>query len=94
MRGAIVIVAIILAIIFAGGVINVGGAPLFARIDSGLRITFLMDLHYTLFSFAHRGEQGVEGTVGRAKGRADDLQQKAEFGKRQKYKRLDAESSY
>jgi hypothetical protein len=94
MRVAIVVIAGILIVIFIGGAVNLGKAPLFGHIDSVLKTTVLMDLHYTVFSMIYRGERAVGAGFEKTTADIDDLQRKAEFGKKQKYQRLDKESHY
>jgi hypothetical protein len=94
MRIAILIVAVALAVIFVGGAINIGRAPLFGHIDSALGTTALMNLHYTVFSMVYRGQGSAGAGYGKTKSDIDDMAKKAEFGKREKYKRLDRESTY
>lgn len=94
MRPVIVIIGIILLVIFLGGAVNLGKAPLFGHIDSVLGTHALMNLHYTVFSILYRGEEsGGEFGAG-TRANIDDMAKKAEFGKRQKYKRLDRASDY
>jgi hypothetical protein len=60
MRTAIVVIVIILAIVLLGGVINLGGAPIFRHIDSVLGTNVLMTAHNTVFFFLHRAQQRIE----------------------------------
>lgn len=92
MRIAIVIVAVALAVIFFGGAVNLGSAPLFGHIDRVLGTTALMDLHYKVFSMIYRGEGAVGEEYQRTRGTVDELERKAEFGKTQKYRQLDKAS--
>lgn len=54
MRPVVIIVALVLGIIFFGGAVPLGQAPLFGHIDQALGTHFFMKLHYTIFSFAYR----------------------------------------
>ncbi len=94
MRVAILVIAIILLVIFLGGAVKLGKAPLFGHIDSVLGTTALMRLHYTVFSVIYHGKESAgefgEGT----RSEIDDMAKKAEFGKKQNYKRLDKASDY
>jgi hypothetical protein len=94
MRVAIVAIGCILLVIFLGGAVNLGKAPLFGHIDSVFGTTALMRLHYSVFSFIHHGGESA-GHIGEStRSGIDDMAHKAEFGKKQKYKRLDKESDY
>ena len=63
MRTAIVVIAIILAIVLLGGVVNLGGAPIFSHVDSVLGTDVLMTAHNTMFFFLHRAQQRIEETI-------------------------------
>ena len=60
MRTAIVVIVIILAIVLLGGVVNLGGAPIFSHVDSVLGTDVLMTAHNTVFFFLHRAQQRIE----------------------------------
>ena len=94
MRIAILVICVLLLVIFVGGAVNLGRAPLFGHIDSALGTTALMNLHYTVFSLLYRGEDSAGNLGEGTRSGIDDMAKKAEFGKRQKYKRLDRESDY
>ncbi len=94
MRIAIVVIGIILLVIFLGGAVNLGKAPLFGHIDSVLGTTALMRLHYAVFSVIYHGEESAEEFGQGTRSGIDDMAQKAEFGKKQKYKRLNKASDY
>jgi hypothetical protein len=94
MRIVIVIAAVMLALIFFGGAVQLGSASLFGHIDRVLGTTVLMDLHYGLFSMIYRGESAVGQGYQRSRGTVDELEKKAEFGKTQKYKQLDRAGQY
>ena len=89
MRIAILIVVMVLALIFFGGAVQLGSAPLFGHIDRVLGTTALMDLHYGVFSMIYRGERAVGQGYQKSRGTVEDLEKKAEFGKTQKYKQLE-----
>jgi hypothetical protein len=76
MRALIVVVLVALGIIFVGGSLSVGGAPIFHHIDSLLRTNFLMKVHYTTFYFLYRGEQRVFDGVSRTKTEIEEFQQR------------------
>ena len=90
MRALILVVLVILAIIFLGGGVNLGKAPLFGHIDAVLGTNALMNMHYAIFSWLYRGERSVAEGIGRTGGDID------EFTKRplgidnpKKYRQLD-----
>ncbi|MGO9568990.1 MAG: hypothetical protein ACLP5H_15755 [Desulfomonilaceae bacterium] len=60
MRTAIIVIVIILAIVLLGGVVNLGGAPIFSHIDSVLGTDVLMSAHNTIFFFLSRAQHRVE----------------------------------
>ena len=60
MRTAVVVIVIILAIVLLGGIVNLGGAPIFRHIDSVLGTNVLMTAHNTVFFFLHRAQQRIE----------------------------------
>ncbi len=60
MRTFVAVIVIVLAIILIGGVVNVGGAPIFSRIDSLLGTNILMKAHNTVFFFLHRVKSTVD----------------------------------
>lgn len=94
MRVVIVIVSVILLVIFLGGAVKLGKAPLFGHIDSALGTDALMNLHYTIFSILYRGEDSAGEFGANTRSDIDNMAKKAEFGKREKYKRLDKASQY
>ena len=94
MRTAIIIVVLVVAIIFFGGAVQLGSAPLFGHIDRVLGTTALMDLHYGLFSMIYQGERAVGQRLQKGRSTVDELEKKAEFGKREKYKQLDRAGQY
>jgi hypothetical protein len=76
MRALIVVVLVALGIIFVGGSLSVGGAPLFQHIDSLLRTHFLMKVHSKTFFFLYRGERNVHDGVSRTKSDIVEFQQR------------------
>jgi hypothetical protein len=94
MRAAIVVIVIILAIVLIGGVVNLGGAPIFRHIDSVLGTNVLMTAHYTLFFFLHSAQQRVEEESARANKELKDFQEKPiGIDKKGHYQKLDEASS-
>ncbi len=76
MRTVIVIVVILLAIVFVGGVLNIGGRPLFGHMDRIIGKSLFMDIHRSCFFFLYRGHRTMDMGVDKTK---SDL---GEFGKR------------
>ncbi len=90
MRAAIVVIVIILAIVLIGGVVNLGGAPIFRHIDSVLGTNVLMTAHNTLFFFLHRAQQRVEEESSRANKELKEFQEKPiGIDKKGHYQKLD-----
>jgi hypothetical protein len=94
MRIAIVVIGVILLVVFLGGAVKLGKAPLFGHIDSLLGTTALMRLHFTVFSVLYRGGESAGEFGASTRSGIDDMAKKAEFGKKQNYKRLDKASEY
>ena len=94
MRTAIVVIAIIVAIVLLGGVVNLGGAPIFRHIDSVLGTHVLMTTHNTMFFFLHRAQQRIEEQSSKA---GDELQKFQDeplgIDTKGRYKKLDEASS-
>ncbi|HTY21937.1 MAG TPA: hypothetical protein VMC85_02335 [Desulfomonilaceae bacterium] len=76
MRALIIVVIALLAIIFVGGSVNVGSAPIFQHMDSLLRTDVLMDLHYSVFYFLYRGEDNAAAGLSRTKSDLEQFQDK------------------
>jgi hypothetical protein len=94
MRTAIIVIVIILAIILLGGVVNLGGAPIFRHIDSVLGTNVLMTSHNTLFFFLHRAHQRIEKESSRAGEELKEFQEKPiGIDKKDHYKKLDEAGS-
>ncbi len=90
MRALIIVVIVVLAVIYIGGALKVGGAPIFGHIDSILGTGVLMKIHYSTFWLLYRGERTAES--GLTKTREDiDQFKKTPVGidKEKKYKQLD-----
>jgi hypothetical protein len=66
MRTIILVIAIVLAIVLLGGVVNLGGAPIFSHIDSVLGTDVLMRAHESVFFFLHRAQTRIEEESSRA----------------------------
>jgi hypothetical protein len=94
MRSVITVVVIALAVIFAGGVINIGGAPVFARMDRVIKTGVFMNLHRSCFFFLYRGERSMESGVGRTKSEVDEFNKRPiGIDRKGEYKRLDDAAS-
>jgi hypothetical protein len=68
MRTLIIVVLAALAIIFVAGTLNVGGEPIFQRLDSMLGADVFMDLHDSIFFFVYRWKDRADSGLSRAKG--------------------------
>lgn len=94
MRTAIVVIVIILAIVLLGGVVNLGGAPIFSHVDSVLGTDVLMTAHNTMFFFLHRAQQRIEEQSSKT---GEDLKKFQEeplgIETKGRYKKLDDASS-
>lgn len=63
MRTLAIVLAIFLAVVFIGGAVNLGRAPLFQHIDTALDTDVLMDLHYGVYFFLNKGGREYERTT-------------------------------
>lgn len=90
MRVFIVVLAVVLAVIFVGGSLPVGGNSIFGHIDSALGISALTSLHNSVFFFLHRGTDRIEDGLSKT---GKDLQEFEErpigIDNKSKYKQLD-----
>ncbi len=94
MRSIITAVVIALAVVFAGGVINIGGAPLFARVDGLIGTHLFMNVHRSCFFFLYRGEAALDYGVGKTKAEVDEFSKRPIGIDRQKqYQKLDEAGS-
>jgi hypothetical protein len=93
MRALIIVIFALLAIIFVGGSLNVGGAPIFQHLDSLLHTDVLMDLHSSVFYFLYRGEYSAGEGLSRTKSDLEQFQQKpAGIDKRGYQRKIDKAS--
>jgi hypothetical protein len=76
MRALIIVIFALLAIIFVGGSLNIGGAPIFQHLDSLLHTDVLMDLHSSIFYFFYRVEHSAGEGLSRTKSDLEQFQQK------------------
>ena len=89
MRTFVIVVIIILAIIFLGGAVPIGNAPLFGHVDSILGTSALMKLHKGVFFLLYRGEESVESGVERTGAEIEGFQQTPlGLDKAEKHKKL------
>jgi hypothetical protein len=94
MRTAIVVIVIIIAIVLLGGVVNLGGAPIFRHIDSVLGTNVLMTAHNTLFFFLHRAQQRIEEQSSKAGEELEKFQEEPiGIDTKGRYKKLDDAAS-
>jgi hypothetical protein len=90
MRTLAIVLAIFLAVVFIGGAVNLGRAPLFRHIDTALGTDVLMDLHYGVFFFLNKGEREYERTTEKVK----EFQTKPiGIDNKRKYRQLDDAST-
>jgi len=90
MRALILVVIIVLGIIFLGGAVNLGSAPLFTHVDSMLGTDALMQLHYGIFSMIYRGEKTVGSGLEQTKEDVKDFSKKPlGIDHQKKYRQLD-----
>jgi hypothetical protein len=76
MRTLIIVVLAVLAIIFVGGTLNVGGEPIFQRLDSMLNIDLFMDLHDSVFFFVYLWKDRADSGMSRAKSDLEKFEEK------------------
>ncbi len=90
MRTFAIVLAIFLVVVFLGGGVKLGGAPLFERIDYALGTDVLMDVYYGVFFFLDKGERGYERTTEKVR----EFQDKPiGIDNKRKYRQLDDASS-
>lgn len=89
MKAVVVVLVVILALVFLGGAIRVGGDSLLGHVDSVLGITLFSDVYYTLFFFMHEGVDRVESGYKNTDRELRDFQKKPlGFDKQRKYREL------
>ena len=95
MRTYIMIIVLVVAVIFLGGVVNVGGRPIFAQIDRLIGANVLMTVHHGFFFFVESGEERVYSDLEKT---GEDIR---EFSKKpigidneKKYRELDSALDY
>lgn len=95
MKAFIIILIAVLALLFVGGAIRVGGDSLLGHVDSTLGITGFTDLYDTVFFFMRRGIESVEHEYKKTDQELKDFQDKPlGFDKKKTYRRLDDASKY
>jgi hypothetical protein len=86
MRTFAIALAIFLVVLFIGGAVNLGRAPLFEHLDTALGTDALMDLHHGVFFFLNKGGREYERTSERVK----EFQDKPiGIDNKRKYRQLD-----
>ncbi len=94
MRAFVAVIVIVLAIILIGGVVNVGGAPIFGRIDSLLGTHILMKAHNSVFFFLHRVKDTVGSEASSVKTKVKDFETKPlGIDNKSRYQQLDDAAS-
>ncbi len=76
MRTLIIVVLAVLAIIFAAGTVNIGGAPIFYHLDSMLDTDLFMDLHDSIFFFVYSWKDRAGSGLSGAKSDVQKFEQK------------------
>jgi len=90
MKTAIVVVCIIVAVIFLGGAVSIGGAPVFGHIDRLLKTDVLMNVYRTAFFFFYSAEESVESGLERTDSKLREFQERpAGIDKKEKDKQLE-----
>jgi hypothetical protein len=93
MRTLIIVVLAVLAIIFAAGTVNIGGAPIFYHLDSMLNTYFFMDLYDSIFSFVYRAKDKADSELSRTKSELQKFEEKPAGIDKKGYKRKIDEAS-
>lgn len=95
MKSVVIVLVVILALVFLGGAIRVGGDSLLGHLDSALGITVFSDAYYTLFFFMHEGVDAVQSEYTKTNRELRDFQQKPlGFDKKKKYRELNDAAKY
>jgi len=95
MKAFIIILIAVLAVLFVGGAIQVGGDSLLGHVDSALGITGFTDLYYTVFFFMRKGIESVELEYRKTDQELRDFQDKPlGFDKKKAYRQLDDAAQY
>jgi succinate-acetate transporter protein len=90
MRALIITVVVILGIIFLGGAVNLGSAPLFGHIDAVLGANVLMPIHYGVFWLLYRGQATLANGTGRTRDNVREFEKRPiGIDKEKKYQQLD-----
>jgi hypothetical protein len=95
MRAVVIVFLIVLTIVFVGGAVNIGGAPIFAHIDRVLGTSLLMRLHSSLFFFLYDGDSAVRQGVTGVKSDFKEFEERPlGFDKKKTYRELDKAADY
>jgi hypothetical protein len=90
MRTFVGVLVVVLLVIFLGGAVNLGGAPIFGHIDNVLGISLFMPIHYYTFWLLYRGEGSLRSGLGRTDSEIREFQRApAGIDNQQKYRQLD-----
>jgi len=90
MKTGIIVVCIVVAVMFLGGAVNIGGAPVFGHIDNFLGVHALMNAHRSVFFFLHKGQEVLESESERAGSTVNEFQERpVGIDNKGKYRQLD-----
>lgn len=93
MRSLAVVLFFLIIILLIGGMVKIGGQPIFAKIDHIAGTDFFMQAHYSVFFFLYRGHEAQSGSS--SDGTLKDFQQRPlGFDKKKQYQKLDDASKY
>lgn len=95
MKVFIIVLAVVLAVIFVGGSVNLGGDSIFGHIDSALGTSVLTRIHAAVFFFLDSGRDQIDEELTQT---GEDLREFEErpigIDNKKKYKQLDDASKY
>lgn len=95
MKTFLLVLLIVLAIIFIGGALKIGGDSIFGHVDSALGRPLLTNVYYTVFFFMRSGAETVEsGYTSTDQGLKDFQEKPLGFDKKKKYRDLDKAATY
>ena len=85
------VLLVFLVVVFIGGYINIGGAPIFWHIDAALGTDVLMELHHGVFFFLYGSSSRLTHTTEKLK---EFQETPLGIDKKRKYRQLDDASRY
>lgn len=95
MRTTGIVLLVVVALIFLGGSVRIGGDSVFGHLDSALGTTVLSDVYHTVFFFMQKGVESVESEYDRTQEGLKDFQDRPlGFDKKKQYKTLDDAARY